>query len=113
MVEQVECRVQLQHRLTSSRTHLLGQITVEPIPNSPVGVFPLLFRPPDGPAAVQYLETPTDIDRTYLLGLEIAAGSALGDHTSRTHPPNTHTHTHHSVIVVSGAPRYGGCVREV
>ena len=53
MVEQVECQVQLQHRSTISRAHLLERIIVEPVPKSPVGVSPFLFRPPNplGPLA--------------------------------------------------------------
>ena len=52
VVEQVECRVQLQHLLNSSHTRLLvGRLTVEPIPNPSVGVSPFLFCPPNGPAA--------------------------------------------------------------
>ena len=74
VVEQVECRVQLQHRLTSSRTRLLGRLTVELVTNSSVGVSPLLFCPPDGPAAIEYLDTLPAKARPYLLRLEIAWG---------------------------------------
>ena len=35
VVEQVECRVQLQHHLTVSQARWLGQLTVETIPNPP------------------------------------------------------------------------------
>ena len=74
VVEQFEFRVQLQHRPTSSWTHLVGRLTVEPIPNSPVGVSPFLFCPTDGLAAVEYLDTSPAIaqpstTRTHLLSL--------------------------------------------
>ena len=74
-VKQVECQVQLQHRLTSYCTHLLvGKLNVEPVPNSPVGVSPFLFRSPNGPAAVEYLDTPPAISWPSLIQLEITAG---------------------------------------
>ena len=66
--------MQLQHRSTISRARLLEQLTVEPVPNSPVGVSPFLFRPPDGPAAVEYLNTPPAIAQPFLIRSEIAAG---------------------------------------
>ena len=74
MVEQVECRVHLQHCLTISWARLLEQLTVELVPNSPLGVSPFLFRPPDDLAAVEYINTPPAIDLPSLLQLEIAAG---------------------------------------
>ena len=67
-VEQVECRVQLQHCSTSSRTRLLvGRLTIEPVLNPSVGVSSFRFCPPDGPAAVNYLDTPPSIARPSLL----------------------------------------------
>ena len=48
VVEQVECRVQLQHHLTGLRTCLLdGRLTIEPIPTPLVGVYAFLFFSPD------------------------------------------------------------------
>ena len=74
MVEQVECRVQLQQRLTISQARRLGRLTLETIPNPPVGVSPFLFSPPDGPAAVANRDTPPAIARPSLLRSDIAAG---------------------------------------
>ena len=74
MVKQVECQVQLQHRSTISQALLLEQITVELVPKSPVEVSPFLFCPPDGPAAVEYLDTPPAIARPSLLRSQIAEG---------------------------------------
>ena len=85
MVEQVECRVQLQHRSTISWARRLGQLTVETIPKPPVGVSPFLFCPPDGPAAVEYIDTPPAIARLSLLRLEIAAGLSHQDITPLAH----------------------------
>ena len=67
MVEQVECWVQLQHHSTISWARLLELLTIKPVPNSPVGVSSFLFLPPDGLAAVEYLDTPPAIDWPYLL----------------------------------------------
>ena len=67
VVEQVECRVQLQHRLTISWARWLGQLTVETIPKPPVGVSPFCFRPPDGLAAVANRNTLPAIARPSLL----------------------------------------------
>ena len=67
MVEQVEFQVQLQHRLTIFWASRLERLTVELVPNSPVGVSPLLFLPPDGLAAVNNLDTPQAIARPSLL----------------------------------------------
>ena len=53
MVEQVKFRVQIQHRLTGLQTRLTDErLTVELIPNNPVGVSPFHFRLPDDLAAV-------------------------------------------------------------
>ena len=73
-IEQVECRVKLQHRSTISWARLIGRLTVEPVPNSPVGLSPFLFFPPHIPAAVEYLDTPPAIARPSLLRSEIVAG---------------------------------------
>ena len=67
VVEQVECRVQLQHRSTISWARQLERLTVELVPNSPVGVSPLLFCPPDGLAAVDNSDTPPAIAQPSLL----------------------------------------------
>ena len=85
MVEQVECRVQLQHLSTSSQTRLLEQLTVEPILNILIGVYPFLFCPPDGPAAIKYIDTPPDIARPYPLQLEIVAGLSHQELTPLAH----------------------------
>ena len=54
VLEQVKYRVQLQHRLTSLRTRLTdGRLTVETIPNPPIGVSPFRFRSPDEPAVIR------------------------------------------------------------
>ena len=66
--------MQLQHRSTVYRACRLGRLTLETIPTPPVGVSPLLFRPPDGPAAIDYRDTPPAIAQPSLLRLEIAAG---------------------------------------
>ena len=103
-VDQVECWVQLQHRSTSFWTRLpVGQLTVEPVLNSPVGAYPLRFRPPDGPAAVKYLGTLPSIARPYLLRLEIAAGLSHRELTLLTHNRRPLTcrrpHLHRGVCV--------------
>ena len=85
VVEQVECQVQLQHRSTICRARLLEQLTVEPVPNSPVGISPFLFCPPDGPAAVKYLNTPPAIARPSLLRSYIAAELSHREITPLTH----------------------------
>ena len=46
VLEHVECHVQLQHHLIGLQTHLLdGQLTIEYIPNLPIGVSPLHSPP--------------------------------------------------------------------
>ena len=87
MVEQVECRVQLHHRSTVSRARLLEQLTIEPVPNYPVGVSPFLFCPPDGLATVEYLDTPPAIARPSLLQSDIAAGLLHRELTPLVHHP--------------------------
>ena len=52
VVEQVDFRVQLQHRLTISWARWIEQLTVELLPNSPAGVSPFLFCPRNGPVIV-------------------------------------------------------------
>ena len=66
--------MQLQHHLTISQACLLEQLTVELVPNSPVEVSPFIFCPPDGPAAVEYLDMPIAITWPSLLQSEIAEG---------------------------------------
>ena len=83
--EQIECQVQLHHRLTIARARRLDRLTVELLPNSPVGVSPLLFRPPDGPAAVNNLDTPPDIAQPSMLRSEIAAGISHWEITPPAH----------------------------
>ena len=85
-MEQVECWVQLHHCSTSSRNRLLvGRLTIEPVPNSPLGVSPFRFCPPDGPAAVKYLNMPPAIARPSLLRSEIAAGFSHQELASLAH----------------------------
>ena len=43
VVEQVKCRVQLQHRSTVSQAHRLRRLTVETIPNPPYEFLPSVF----------------------------------------------------------------------
>ena len=103
VVEQVECRVQLQHRSTISRDRWLGGLTLELVTNPPVGVSPLLFRPPDGPAAVANRDTPPAIARPSLLRSEIATGILHRELTPITHNRRTlarrRPHLHRGVCV--------------
>ena len=103
VVEQVECRVQLQHRSTISQDRQLERLTVELVPISPVGVSPFLFCFPDGPAAVDNLDTPPAIARPSLLRSEITAGLSHQELTSLTHSrhPSAHRrpHFHRGVCV--------------
>ena len=87
VVELAKCRVQLQHRSTVSRARLLGQLTVETLPNPPVGVSPFRFRPPDGPAAIAARDMPPAIAWPSLLRLEIAVGLSHRELTPLTHTP--------------------------
>ena len=86
LVEQVECRVQLQHRSTVSQTRLLdGGLTVEHIPNSSVRVSSFRFCPPDEPAAVKQPDTLSAIARPSLLRSEVSAGTYRWDLTLLAH----------------------------
>ena len=86
VAEQVDCRVQLQHRSTSSWTRLLvGRLTVEPKPNPSIGVSPFLFCLPNDPDAIGYTDTTPAIARPYLLISDISAESLNGSsHRSHT-----------------------------
>ena len=103
MLEQFECRVQMQHHSTNSWARLLEQLTVELVPTSPVGVSPFLFSPPDGPSAVEYLNMPPAIARPSLLRSEIVAGIFHRDLTLLAHSrrPLAHwrPHLHRGVCV--------------
>ena len=85
VVEQFECRVQLQHCSTVSRARWLGRLTVETLPNPPVGVSIFLFRPPDGPAAAADRDTPPAIAWPSLIRLETAAGLSYQELTPLAH----------------------------
>ena len=75
---------------------MIERLTIEPVPNSPVGVSPFLFCPPVGLAAVKYLDIPPAIAQPSLLRSEISAGLlhqeltplAPGAHTACTQPPS-------------------------
>ena len=101
--EQVQCRVQLQHRSTISWARLIERLTVEPVSKSPVGVSPFLFRYPNDPAAVKYLDTPPAIARPSLFRSEIAAGLLHQDLTPLSHSRRTlarrRPHLHRGVCV--------------
>ena len=86
VAEQVECQVQLQHCSTSLWTCLLdGRLTVEYIPNPPVGVSPFRFHPPDEPTAVKSPDTPLSIDWLSLIQSEIVAGLSYWKLTPLVH----------------------------
>ena len=107
-MEQVKCKVQLQRCSTISQACRIEQITVELVPNSPVGVSPFLFCPPDGLAAVAYRDTPPAIAWPSLLRSEIAAGLLHRELTPLTHSrrplARQRPHLHYTVAYV------GGCV---
>ena len=84
-MEQVKCRVQLQHLSTISWDRRLERLIVELVPNSHVGVSPFLFCPPDSPAAVEYLYMPPAIAQLYLLRSEMAAGLSHRELTPLAH----------------------------
>ena len=77
--------MKLQHRSTISWAYRLERLTVELVPKFPVGVSPFLFHPPDGPAAVDNLDTPPDLARPSLLRSEIAAGILHREPTPLAH----------------------------
>ena len=61
IVEQGEYLVKLQNRKTFIWSWLTGVLTVEPLTLSTVGVFPILFCPPDVPASVEDSNAPPAI----------------------------------------------------
>ena len=75
VVEQIKCRVQLQHLSTISRAHRLERLTVELVPNSPVG----------GLDAVDNLNTPPAIAWRSLIRSDIIAGLLHQDLTPLAH----------------------------
>ena len=85
VMDQVKCRVQLQHCSTISWARRLERLTIELVPNSPVGVFPFLFRPPDGPAAVDNIDTPPAISWPSLLRSDIAVWLSYQELTPLAH----------------------------
>ena len=95
--------MQLQHCLTIYWARRLVQLTLENIANSPVGVSPFLFRPPNGLAAVADRDTPSAIARQSLLRSEIAVGLSHRDLTLLAHSrrPLEHRrpHLHRGVYV--------------
>ena len=103
VVEQVKCRVHLQHCSTIFQACLLERPTVEPVPNFPVGVSPFLFCPPDGPAAVDYLNTPPATARPSLIQSEIPEGISHQDLSPLAHSRRTlarrRPHLHRGVCV--------------
>ena len=87
VVEQVKCRVQLHHRSIRSQTRLLWRLTVELIPNYPIGVSPFRFFPSRWPDCCQLSRhTPSHSSAVPDPIRNRSGALATGAHTTRTQP---------------------------